>query len=141
MNRKTILLITLAVFLGSGLGVGGTLGVQKFFLNDGTTTEQKVAPKKEGPVITVGEFTVNLQGGAFLKTSIAVEAIDTKSEETLKAKDAFIKDRINTVLSSKSLSDMQPTMREKLKAELLAQLNEVTGNKIQNVLFLSFMYQ
>lgn len=138
MNRKAIIFIILAAFLGSALGVGGTLGVQKFFLGKGTT---ETAVKQEGPVVPVGEFTVNLQGGAFLKASIAVEGIDIKSEETLKAKDPFIKDRINTVLSSKSLNDMQPAVREKLKNELIEQLNQVAGNKIQNILFLSFMYQ
>jgi flagellar protein FliL len=142
MNKKTILLIVLTVFLGVAVGVGGTIGVQKLFLDDkSVTAEPKSTPKKEGPVVPVGEFTVNLQGGAFLKTSIAVEGIDTKSQETLVAKDAFIKDRINTVLSSKSMQDMQPNVREKLKTELIAQLNDVTGNKIQNVLFLSFVYQ
>lgn len=138
MNRKAILFMILAIILGASLGVGGTIGIQKVFLAEETP---KVTPKKEGPVVPVGEFTVNLKGGAFLKTTIAVEGINTKSEETLVAKDAFIKDRINTVLSSKALSDMQPEVREKLKTELMAQLNEVTGNQVQNVLFLSFVYQ
>lgn len=138
MSRKAIIFIIVAVFLGSALGVGGTLGYQKLFLNKGTTVATQ---KTEGPIVSVGEFTVNLQGGAFLKTSIAVEGVDIKSEVTLKAKDAFMKDRINTVLSSKSLNDMQPAVRDKLKNELIAQLNEVAGNKIQNILFLSFVYQ
>ena len=138
MSRKAIIFIIIAVFLGAGLGVGGTLGYQKLFLAKGTPVATQ---KVEGPIVPVGEFTVNLQGGSFLKTSIAVEGIDLKAEAALTAKDAFMKDRINTVLSSKSLNDMQPAAREKLKSELVTQLNEVTGNKIQNILFLSFMYQ
>lgn len=138
MSRKAIIFIIIAVFLGSALGVGGTLGYQKLFLDKGTPVANQ---KVEGPIVPVGEFTVNLQGGSFLKTSIAVEGIDLKSEAALTAKAAFMKDRINTVLSSKSLNDMQPVGREKLKSELVTQLNEVTGNKIQNILFLSFMYQ
>lgn len=138
MSRKAIIFVIIAVFLGSALGVGGTLGYQKLFLDKGTTA---AIQKIEGPIVPVGEFTVNLQGGAFLKTSIAVEGIDIKSEAALTAKDAFIKDRINTVLSSKSINDMQPAAREKLKNELITQLNQVVGNKIQDILFLSFMYQ
>lgn len=138
MNRKSILFMILAIILGASLGVGGTIGIQKVFFTGETSN---VMAKKEGPVVPVGEFTVNLKGGAFLKATIAVEGVNTKSEETLVAKDAFIKDRINTVLSSKALGDMQPETREKLKTELMAQLNEVTGNQIQNVLFLSFVYQ
>ena len=128
------------MFVGAGLGVGGTLGVQKFF-GDKAGTSPKVVKKTDGPIIAIGDFTVNLQGGAFLKTTISVEGVDSKSGEAIKAKEAFIKDRIITFLSSKSMSDMNPSVREKLKVELMAQLNEVTGNTIQNVLFVSFVYQ
>lgn len=142
MDRKLIIAIFLAGFLGSTIGVVGTLGVQKLFFSDSPSpTGQAVIKKEEGPVISVGEFTVNLQGGAFLKTSIALEGMNEKSEAVLTAKDAFIKDRINTVLSSKTLKDMQPEVREDLKNELISQLNEVTGNQVQGIFFLSFVYQ
>lgn len=140
MKGKGLISIILTAVLGIGAGVGGTIGVQKFLLPKTTPTPTQVVAV-DGPVVEVGEFTINLQGGAFLKTLIAVEGTDKKSEAQIKAKDAFIKDRINTVLTSKSLADMQPANRDKLKKELIAQLNEVTGNKIQNVLFLSFVYQ
>lgn len=140
MKGKGLISIILTTVLGIGVGVGGTLGVQKFLLSKTTPTPTQVVAV-DGPVVEVGEFTINLQGGAFLKTLIAVEGTDKKSETQIKAKDAFIKDRINTVLTSKSLADMQPANRDKLKKELITQLNEVTGNKIQNVLFLSFVYQ
>lgn len=142
MDRKLIIAIFLAGFLGSTIGVVGTLGVQKLFFSDSPSPAgQAVIKKEEGPVISVGEFTVNLQGGAFLKTSIALEGMNEKSEAVLTAKDAFIKDRINTVLSSKTLQDMQPEVREDLKNELISQLNEVTGNQVQGIFFLSFVYQ
>ncbi len=141
MDRKLIIAIFLAGFLGSTIGVVGTLGAQKLFFSDSPTGQAAVIKKEEGPVISVGEFTVNLQGGAFLKTSIALEGMNEKSEAVLTAKDAFIKDRINTVLSSKTLKDMQPEVREDLKHELITQLNEVTGNQVQGIFFLSFVYQ
>ncbi|KTE91988.1 flagellar basal body-associated protein FliL [Desulfitobacterium hafniense] len=140
MDRKLIIAIFLAGFLGSTIGVVGTLSAQKLFFSD-SPPGQEVIKKEEGPVISVGEFTVNLQGGAFLKASIALEGMNEKSEAAITAKDAFIKDRINTVLSSKSLKDMQPEVREDLKHELITQLNEVTGNQVQSIFFLSFVYQ
>lgn len=140
MDRKLIIAIFLAGVLGSTVGVIGTLGAQKIFFAE-SPTHQETIKKEEGPVISIGEFTVNLRGGAFLKTSIAVEGMNEKSEEALVAKDAFIKDRINTVLSSKSLQDMQPEVREDLKYELITQLNQVTGNQVQGIFFLSFVYQ
>ncbi len=90
----------------------------------------------------IGEFTVNLQGGAFLKTTITVEVTDAKAEALLKEEDAFLKDRVNTVLANKSLIDVQtPAAREKLRAELIHKLNEVANNQITDVLFLSLVYQ
>lgn len=141
MDRKLIIAIFLAGFLGSTIGVVGTLSAQKLFFSD-SPAKQEVVKKEEGPVISIGEFTVNLQGGAsFLKTSIALEGMNEKSEAAITAKDAFIKDRINTVLSSKTIKDMQPEVREDLKHELITQLNEVTGNQVQGIFFLSFVYQ
>lgn len=140
MNIKRIFSVIVPVVLGLAVGVGGTIGVQKFLLPKPAVTAQATTAQ-DGPVVGIGEFTVNLQGGSFLKTQIAVEGSDKKADTTIKAKSDFIKDRVNTLLSSKSITDMQPQNREKLKKELIGQLNEVTGNKIQDVLFLSFMYQ
>lgn len=143
MTRKKLLLTVLTVLIGIALGVGGTIAAQTFIFKKPATAETlKEKPKKDGPVVSIGEFTVNLQHGAFLKTTIAVEGVDTKAEETIKAKDAFLKDRVNLVLSSKSLEDVQsPEAREKLKQELTKKLNEVAEDKIQDVLFQSFIYQ
>lgn len=142
MNKKTILFMIVALVLGAGLGVGGTIAAQKFIFKSAGSTTVKTQAKKAGPLVSIGEFTVNLQGGSFLKTSITVEGTDTKAETTLKEKDAFMKDRVNSVLSNKSLADVQtPAAREKLREELIKKLNEVADDKIQDVLFLSFVYQ
>lgn len=140
MNIKRIFSVIVPVVLGLAVGVGGTISVQKFLLPKPAVTAQATTAQ-DGPVVGIGEFTVNLQGGSFLKTQISVEGSDKKADTTIKAKSDFIKDRVNTLLSSKSITDMQPQNREKLKKELIAQLNEVTGNKIQDVLFLTFVYQ
>lgn len=141
MNRKSLSLIIIAAILGVGLGVGGTLAVQKYFLKPQTAAAQ-MKPKQDGPLVSIGEFMVNLQGGAFLKTSITLEGTNANAETVLKAKADFLKDRVNTVLSNKSLADVEtPAAREKLRQELLQQLNQVAGGDIQNVLFISFIYQ
>ena len=141
MDRKLIIIIFIAGLLGSTIGVVGTLSIQKIFFSAPANTTQGAIKKEEGPIVNIGEFTVNLRGGSFLKTTIALEGMNKDSGEKILEKEAFIKDRINTVLSSKSLEDMQPEMREDLKYELMNQLNEVTGNQIQSILFLSFVYQ
>lgn len=139
MNLKKILIPILTVFVGAGFGVGCTLGVQKFILK---TPVAASASTKAGPLLSIGEFTVNLQGGAFLKTTITVEVTDDKAEAQLKEEDAFLKDRVNTVLANKSLADVQTTAaRERLRQELTKKLNEVADNKIKDVLFVSLVYQ
>lgn len=143
MTRKKLLLTALTVVIGIVLGVGGTIAAQTFIFKKPSVAESsQPKPKKDGPVVPIGEFIVNLQHGSILKTSIALEGVDTKAGETLKTKDAFLKDRVNLVLSDKSLADVQtPEAREKLKQELIVKLNEVAEDKIQDVLFQSFVYQ
>ncbi len=143
MNRKSLIFMILALLLGVGLGVGGTIGAQKTLFKapaQGTATAS--VPKKAGVLLPIGEFTVNLQGGSFLKTTITVEVTDAKAEVVLKEKVPFMKDRINSVLMNKSLEDVRtPAALEKLREELLNKLNEVGDNKITDVLFLSLVYQ
>ncbi|ODA42515.1 flagellar basal body-associated FliL family protein [Desulfosporosinus sp. BG] len=143
MNRKSLIFMILVLLMGLVLGVGGTVGAQKFiFKTYGQSTLSGSQPKEVGVLLPIGDFTVNLQGGAYLKTTITVEVTDTKSEQRLKEEDAFLKDRVNTVLSNKSLADVQSLDgREKLREELIKQLNEVGDNKITDVLFLSLVYQ
>jgi len=144
MNRKSLIFVILALFLGTALGVGGTIGAQTFIFKtpEDSSHVSVSTPKKTGPLLPIGEFTVNLQGGAFLKTTITVQVADEKAGEHLKEEDAFLKDRVNTVLANKSLADVQtPAARERLRAELIDRLNEVAENKITDVLFLSLVYQ
>lgn len=143
MNRKSLIFMSLAMLLGVGVGVGGVVGAQKYiFKAPGQSAATTSVPKKAGVLLPIGEFTVNLQGGAFLKTTITVEVTDAKAEAHLKEKDAYLKDRVNSVLSNKSLNDVKtPVAMEKLRAELIDRLNEVADNKITDVLFLSLVYQ
>lgn len=144
MKIKSLIFILVALLLGGVLGIGGTIGAQKFIFHssEGSSAKEVIVAKKTGPLLPVGEFTVNLQGGAFLKTSITVQVVNSKALAQLKEEDAFLKDRIIAVLSSKSLEDVQkPEVREKLRKELIEQLNQVAENKIVDVLFQSFVYQ
>lgn len=137
--------VILALLVGVMLGVGGTIGVPKYifplFAEKSQTVEASPV-KHDGPLIDIGEFTVNLQGGSFLKTTLTVVGTDAKAETLLKSKIAFLKDRVNTVLSNKSVVDVQnPAAREKLRQELTKSLNEVANQKIADVLFVSLVYQ
>lgn len=150
MGKKTLIVIIFVLIIGIGLGIGATLTAQKYSFptrNKAEVTRTKLAQSgmpidNGGPLVPIGEFTLNLKGGSFLKTEITLEGADAKAEEYLKAKSAFLKDAVNVVLSNKSLADIQsPESREKLREELLLKLNTVTEQKVTNVLFESFVYQ
>jgi flagellar FliL protein len=141
MKKKSLITMIIALLLGIGLGVGGLIGAQKFIFKSTPTAAVKVQTQP-GPLISLGDFTVNLQGGAYLKTSITVEVTDAKAETSVKAEVPFLQDRVNTVLSNKSLTDVQTqAAREKLRQDLIKQLNQVADNQITDVLFLSMVYQ
>lgn len=138
---KKLLKTLVFVLIGIVIGVGGTLGFQSIFSKT-AATKTVAAPQKDGPLVSIGDFMVNLQTGGFLKTTITVEGVDAKAEQVLKDKSAFMIDRVNMVLSSQSISGLQtPQGKEKLRQELIKNLNEVTGNEVQDVLFVSFIYQ
>ena len=141
-RKKTIILAIVILIVGVGFGVGGSVIIQKFILPTGDASATKVT-KVDGPILSIGEdLQFILQGGSMLIASISIEGKDAKSEEYLKGRNTFLKDRINIVISSKSLVDIQTTAaREKLRQELLINLNEVADNKIVSVLFPKFVYQ
>ena len=143
INLKTLMPMIIALLIGAVFGVGGLMGVQKFIYPASSAQAGNVSqPKLVGPLVDLGEFTVNLQGGSFLKTTLTVEGTDAKSDVLLKSKVAFMKDKVNSVLSNKSLVDVQtPAAREKLRKELINSLNEVADNKISDVLFMAMVYQ
>ena len=140
MTLKRIIIIPIIVVVCIVLGAGAIIGVQK--LTGKNVMTYFVAKSVDGPLISIGDYTVNLLGNSFLKTSITIEGVDAKSEKVLKEKEPFLKDKVNSVLANRSLADVQTLeAREKLRQELMARLNELTDNKIKNVLFQSFMYQ
>jgi len=85
MKQKPLIIMIAALILGLVFGIGGTMGAQKFiFKTPAQSTAVASQSKAPGVLLPIGDFTVNLQGGAFLKTTITVEVTDAKSEALLK---------------------------------------------------------
>jgi len=112
--------------------------------------------------VQLDPFTVNLrteEGGDthYLQTEIALRVNDQKTAEALKGWMPEIRNRINLVLTSKSLLDIQNDLsHEKIQSEILRGLNTLFGvpppppevpmaqaplGPIQGVLFSSFIVQ
>lgn len=140
MSRQKVFMTLTIALLGFALGVGCTVTAQKYEIPGFIAADDY--RHRHGPVLSIGEFTVNLKGDAYLKTAISIEGVSSKSAGIIKAKDVMIKDRVNTVLANKSLAEVATVQaREKLREELLSQLNQVADMQIHNVYFLSFIYQ
>lgn len=140
---KRFLVIFIIFGIGIGLGVGGMILKEKFFPSPDTKIVyvDKKPEVKIGPLIEFKEFLVNLDGGGMLKTEITIEGVNAKSEEKIKEKEIFLRDRIISVLGSKRIADVRSSEgREKLKTELVSRLNEVCEDEIKDVLFKSFLY-
>lgn len=140
--NKSIVPIIVAILIGVGVGVGGTMLIQSSFgSSDEVVNSAPGIPRKGGATVSLGEFTVNLQG-AYLKATIAIEVVDAKAAEHLTEKMPFLKDRVNSVLANRTIDDIQAgAAQDKLKEDLLVKLNEVGDNKVTNVLFEGFVYQ
>lgn len=128
--------------VGFGLGAGGMILKEMFFPSekpDIVYVERK--PDEIGPLIDLGEFMVNLSGGGILKTEITVEGYNSKSAEPIQEKEIFLRDCVIAVLSSKKITDVSTASgRNNLKSELVAEMNKICTNEIQDVLFKSFLY-
>jgi len=107
-------------------------------------------------------FTVNLRAkegedSHYLQTDIALRVNDSKTADALKGWMPEIRNRVNLILSSKSISDVQGDLsHENVQSEILRGLNAMFGipppppevpqahgslGPIQGVLFISFIVQ
>ncbi|MGI6683999.1 MAG: flagellar basal body-associated FliL family protein [Bacillota bacterium] len=140
--KKNKFLVVGAFILGLVLGVG-LMSTETVWLPEKYQAAGEVRKNLDetGPLIKLGEFTVNLNGGGVLKTEITLEGIDSSSLKIIQEKQTFLTDQAITVLSSQKLASVsQLEGKGKIKRELLAELNKICNNEIKEVLFTSFIY-
>ncbi|AHF10614.1 MULTISPECIES: flagellar basal body-associated FliL family protein [Dehalobacter] len=144
MKIKSIVVPLIFMVIGAGLGVGGMIVKDKIFPGSasGTAQVEKKDTEEVGPLIEMEEeFMINLDGGGMVKTNIVLEGANKKSAEKITEKEIFLRDRIISVVGSKGIDDIRTNEgREKLKKELLTELNDVCGDQIKEVLFKNFIY-
>jgi len=83
-------------------------------------------------------------GSRFLRVEVYVEVSkeDKKNQEIINEAMPIIKDTILSIMSSKTVADLDVRNRDNLKAEIKNELNKKIGSKIiQNVYFTSFIMQ
>ncbi|MDR0564398.1 MAG: flagellar basal body-associated FliL family protein [Azoarcus sp.] len=177
-----ILLVAVVVLILLVAAVGAFLVLRKNHSN-GDTASHEPAPAAQAPAavpvappftpaidltkppvfVPLDPFTVNLRprdaddDSHYLQTTIILRVTDAKTAEALKGWMPEIQDRINRLLSSKNLTDVQNDMsHEHMQSEIMGTLNTLFGvpppppdvpqgqttlGPIQGVLFKTFIIQ
>lgn len=98
-----------------------------------------------GGLVSVGEITTNITdvaGNRYLKVEVTIEVKDKKSSETVAEFMPIIRDKIISILSSKTAADLDPANRDNLKEEIKSELNQKLGKGcIQSIYFTNFIMQ
>ena len=151
-----LLLIVIIVLLLLLLIIGGLVA---YFLlssnpkqdNQQPTPQQEKKHKvsdltKMGPIYPLDPFTVNLvssNADRYLKCKISFELDSPALQQELDKKLPAIRDLIISILSSKSVEEIQTAKgKEKLKEEIKRKVNAIlTTGEIRNVYFTEFVIQ
>jgi len=107
--------------------------------------EMQNQSKANGSLVQLGEFTVNISDvsmSRFLKTEIVIEVTDSKIKKSMEEEQLpVVRDLIISILSSKTVADLDSPHRARLKEEIKNQLNKRYKNAVSNVYFNSFIMQ
>ena len=139
-----IIVVGLVIFL---IAMGATYFMIKSLMTP-LLPKDETAQAKEvltGNLLEVGEFTTNIgdiAGTRFVKVEIFLEVTGKKGKENTGEFMPIIKDSILSILSSKTVADLDVRNRDRLKEEIKNDLNAKLGqNTIKSVYFTSFIMQ
>ena len=152
-----LLLIVIIVLLLLLLIIGGLVAYFLLSSNPKQDNQQQPTPKQEkkhkvsdltkmGPIYPLDPFTVNLvssNADRYLKCKISFELDSPALQQELDKKLPAIRDLIISILSSKSVEEIQTAKgKEKLKEEIKRKVNAIlTTGEIRNVYFTEFVIQ
>jgi len=124
--------ILIGIFVVFCLGIGGVYffygnAILAKFFNKSTTESEKKVERKVGPIMSLEPFLFNVANSSrFAKISIGIEMKDIKSIEEAKSMTLLIRDKILSVLGSKSIEVlMDVNSRDTIKQELLIALKGI----------------
>jgi flagellar FliL protein len=154
-SGNKLLLVIIIVLLLILLIIGGL--VAYFLLFNNSDNNQPTGEKKEivkktnalaeiGPIYPLDQFIVNLASNnadRYLKCKISLELSMPELQQEIDKKLPAIRDIIISILSSKSVEEIQTIRgKNKLKEEIKRKINEIlTSGEIKNVYFTEFVIQ
>ncbi|WP_061213813.1 flagellar basal body-associated FliL family protein [Syntrophomonas wolfei] len=139
-----LIIIGLLVFV---VAVGGSYFLMKSLMAPLMPKQEGAGKLMTGNLVEVGEFTTNINdvnGQRFLKVKVTVEvgSDDKKAQEKITQYMPVIKDSILSIISAKTVADLDVRNRNNLKAEIKNDLNAKIGaNTVLNVYFTDFIMQ
>lgn len=104
------------------------------------------AHRKIGTFVAFGEFIVNVagtDGERYLKASVTVELEPGQSADEVAAKMPLLRDRVNDVLSSRTMAELEGTAnRERLRRDLRDCVNaSLSATRVAAVYLVEFVLQ
>lgn len=138
-----IIVVGLIIFL---IAMGASYFLMKNLMNPLLPKDETKSKKVlTGNLVEVGEFTTNIgdiAGTRFIKVEIFVEVSGKKGQDTITEFMPIIKDSILSILSAKTMADLDVNNRNNLKNEIKNELNAKLGSDtVANVYFTSFIMQ
>lgn len=137
-----IILIGLLIFL---VAMGASYFLMKSLMAPLMPKTEEAAKEVtiNGGLVSAGEFTTNVNdpaGNRYLKVEVSLELSDKKSVDSIADYMPIIRDCILTILSSKTVVDLND--REALKDEIKVDLNKKLGKGfVSSVYFTNFIMQ
>ena len=148
-GKNLIILIVMLVLLGGGTGFWIHHAKQKHAAEEGEGGVA-AAPEEQSSIEAFDSMVVNVmgtQGTRYLKVAVSVELSSTSLKEYAEEfndRKVQLMDRLNAVLSSKSLDQLDsPAQRDDIKRQLRDELQGVLKKpgSIKNVYFTDFVVQ
>ena len=129
MKRLIIVIIIGLALFGAGIGGGILLGRELNNATDGTGNAKTVAAP--GPIMSMGEFTVNLAGNGnrVASFSVSLETLNAKIDDTIKSQNwiPIIRNEILLIAKDKVYEDIT-------KAEGVIQFGEQIKRTLNTIL-------
>lgn len=121
-------------------------GTSYLFMNFFMRSEDNVVKSEEiGPTYPLGEFIVNLadtRGYQLIQANIVVEVENEKAIEELDRREPQIRDRINSILRSQRLQDLEEPGVKALKTQIKEALNNILPDQyVSSVWFTRILVQ
>ncbi len=139
-----IILVGLLIFL---VAMGASYFLMKSLMAPlmPKTEEKTKGEVVSGGLVKVGEFTTNIAdvgGNRYLKVEVSIEISDKTKSESVAEFMPVIQDGVLSIISSKTVADLDIRNRENLKKEIKNDLNNKLGKDfVKNVYFTSFIMQ